>query len=122
MMVNTMWTDPRLREIILLASDASVNEDDIRHWLSEAGYDDTDIERMTPVVVQQSNRGHRPALTSEIMINLGEGFLDEEDAEAQFDRLHYTEEAKRLLLDTGRFKFRREVIQARNTELEQMVR
>ena len=120
MMVNTMWTDPRLREIILLASDASVNEDDIRHWLLEAGYDDTDIDRFTPIVIQQSNRGHRQALTSEIMINLGEGFLDEEDAEAQFDRLRYTEEAKRLLLDTGRLKFRREVIQAHITELEQM--
>ncbi len=120
MLINTMWTDPRLREIILLASDSSVAEDDIRHWLSEAGYDDTDIARMTPVVVQQSNRQHRQALTSEVMANLGEGFLDEEDAEAQFDRLRYTEEAKRLLLDTGRLKFRREVIQAHIGELEQM--
>jgi hypothetical protein len=34
--------------------------------------------------------------------------------------LRYTEEAKRLLLDTGRLKFRREVIQAHITELEQM--
>jgi len=117
---KTMWQDPRLREIILLASDSSVDEDDIRHWLLEAGYDDTDIDRFTPIVIQQSNRGHRQALTSEIMINLGEGFLDDEDAEAQFDRLRYTEEAKRLLLDTGRLKFRREVIQAHITELEQM--
>ena len=117
---KTMWQDPRLREIILLASDSSVDEDDIRHWLLEAGYDDTDIDRFTPIVIQQSNRGHRQALTSEIMINLGEGFLDDEDAEEQFDRLRYTEEAKRLLLDTGRLKFRREVIQAHISELDQM--
>ncbi len=114
------WTDPRLREIILLASDSSVDDDDVRHWLAESGYEDQDIDRMAPVVIQQSNRQHRQALTSEIMSNLQEGFLTEEDAEAQFDRLRYSEEAKRLLIDTGRFKFRRELIQAHITELEQM--
>jgi hypothetical protein len=114
------WRDPRLREIILLASDASVDDDDVRHWLAEAGYEDRDIERIAPVVIQQSNRQHRQALTSEVMANLQEGFLSDEDAEAQFTRLSYSEEAIRLLMDTGRFRFRREVIQEHITELESM--
>jgi len=120
-MINaTMWTDPSLREITLLASDASVSEFEVAHWLEQAGFEDNDVALLGPVVMQQSVRGQRQALTAEVLVNLKEGFLSEEDGEAQLDGMRYSDEAKRLILDTGRLGFRREMIQQQIGELEQM--
>lgn len=112
MMEKAMWQDPRLREIIMLATDVSVDVDDVGRWLSEAGYDDTDISRMTPIIVAQSIKPQRQSFTTEIMANLREGYMDEDEARLHLARMRYTPEATELILDTAALAQRRELVAA----------
>ncbi len=104
------WRRARLREIVMLASDASVQEDDVRNWLEEGGYDDLDVNRFTPIVMEQSLRGQRQAWQSEVMANMREGYIDDEEGEAHLRRLRMNDEGVQLLLDTGRLGARRDMI------------
>jgi hypothetical protein len=113
-----MWRDPRLREIVLLASDSSVTQADVSHWLREAGYDDNDVDRMEEIVMDQAMRTQRQTYLNEVMTSYREGLATETELDGAFDILKMQPQARDLLRITANRMLRREIVDEHRHALE----
>lgn len=112
------FRDPRLSEIIRLAQEASIDENEVFNWIRRAGFSDDDATRMLPPIMSQAMRAERGRLISEVMTNLHEGFLTDEEANIYFERLSIPAKARGFLFDTARLSFRRDLITEHQKTLE----
>lgn len=116
--VDHAWRPPRLREIVLLASDSAVTTDEAREWLRFAGYRDDHVDKWLPILLAQAIKGQRQALINEVTTSLKDGVISEDDAELEWDRVDLPDPARAFLKRSAFLAFRREQIKDQSAVLE----